>query len=162
MARLGGPGNRQLVFVDERHNLQVYNGKTRRWKSRASVGGSYVFAAVHIQHSPQVAEKAQFDFEAIPAVTDFDGDGIDEVLIPQNQARFGVMPNLNLYSGGHVVLMRQTPQGFVLSPISPEFDGVVSGVAVLKGNTPGILVAVSKWEGVLRQKKQTILYLNRL
>ena len=162
LAQLSGSGNRQLVFVDERHNLQVYDGKTRRWKSRASVGGSYVFAAVHIQYSPRVAEHAQFDFEAIPAVTDFDGDGVDEVLVPQNQARLGVVPNLNLYSGGHVVLMRQTPQGFVLSPISPEFDGVVSGVAILKGHTPGILVAVSKWEGVLKQKKQTILYLNRL
>ena len=162
LAQLGGPGHRQLVFVDERHNLQVYDGKTRRWKSRASVGGSYVFAAVHVQHSPQVAEQAQFNFEAIPAVADFDGDGIDEVLVPQNQAQLGVVPNLNLYSGGHVVMMRQTPQGFTLSPVSPGFDGVVSGVAVLKGRTPGILVAVSKREGALKQKKQTILYLNRL
>ena len=162
LAQLGAPGNRQLVFVDERHNLQVYDGKAKRWKSSADVGGSYVFAAVEIQHSPRVVDQAQFDFEAIPAVADFDGDGIDEVLVPQNQARLGVMPNLNLYSGGHVVLMRQTPQGFTLSPVSPGFDGVVSGVAVLKGHTPGILVAVSKWEGVLKQKKQTILYLNRL
>ena len=162
LAQLGAPGNRQLIFVDDRHNLQVYDGSTRRWKSRANVGGSYVFAAVHIQYSPRVAEQVQFDFEAIPAVADFDGDGVDEVLVPQNQSQLGAVPNLNLYSGGHVVLMRQTPQGFTLSPISPEFDGVVSGVAVLKGRVPGILVAVSKREGVLRQKKQTILYLNRL
>ena len=162
LAQLGAPGKRQLVFVDERHNLQVYDGKTRRWKSRANVGGSYVFAALEIRYSPRVAEQAQFDFEAIPAVADFDGDGVDEVLVPQNQSRLGVVPNLNLYSGGHVVLMRQTPQGFTLSPISPGFDGVVSGVAVLKGRTPGILVAVSKREGVLKQRKQTILYLNRL
>ena len=161
LAQLGAPGNRQLVFVDDRHNLQVYDGNSRRWKSRANVGGSYVFAAVHIQHSPRVADQAQFDFEAIPAVADFDGDGIDEVLVPQNQSRLGVVPNLNLYSGGHVVLMRQTPQGFTLSPVSPGFDGVVSGVAVLKGHTPGILVAVSKREGVLKQRKQTILYLSR-
>ena len=162
LAHLGGLGRRQLVFVDERHKLQVYDGETRRWKSGASVGGSYVFAAVSIQRSPQVAEQAQFDFEAIPAVVDFDGDGIDEVLIPQNQAQLGVVPNLNLYSGGHVTMMRQTPQGFTLSPISPEFDGVVSGVAVLRGHAPGILVAVSKREGVLRQRRQTILYLKRL
>ena len=162
LAQLGAPGNRQLVFVDDRHNLQVYDGKTRRWKSRTNVGGSYVFAAVHIQYSPRVAEQAQFDFEAIPAVADLDGDGIDEVLVPQNQSQLGVVPNLNLYSGGHVVLMRQTPQGFALSPVSPGFDGVVSGVAVLKGRTPGILVAVSRREGVLKQKKQTILYLGRL
>ena len=161
LAQLGASGNRQLVFVDGRHNLQVYHGRTRRWKSPANVGGSYVFAAINIRHSPGIVEQAQFDFEAIPAVADLDGDGIDEVLVPQNQGSFGVVPNLNLYSGGHVVLMRQTPQGFALSPISPGFDGVVSGVAVLKGRVPGILVAVSKREGVLKQKKQTILYLNR-
>ena len=162
LAQLGALGNRQLVFVDERHNLQVYDGKTKRWKSTANVGGSYVFAALEIQYSPRVVDQAQFDFEAIPAVADFDGDGIDEVLVPQNQGRLGVVPNLNLYSGGHVVLMRQTPQGFALSPISPGFDGLVSGVAVLKGPHTGILVAVSKREGVLKQRKQTILYLNRL
>ncbi len=162
LAQLGAPGNRQLVFVDERHNLKVYDGKTRRWTSPADVGGSYVFAVLELRYSPSVVEQAQFDFEAIPAVADFDGDGIDEVLVPQNQSRLGVLPNLNLYSDGHVVLMRQTPQGFRLSPVSPGFDGVVSGVAVLKGRTPGILVAVSKREGVLKQKKQTILYLSRL
>ena len=152
-----------MVFVDERHNLQVYDGKARRWKSRANVGGSYVFAALVIQYSPRVADQAQFDFEAIPAVVDFDGDGIDEVLVPAESGLVSAwVPNLNLYSGGHVVMMRQTPQGFALSPISPGFDGVVSGVAVLKGRTPGILVAVSKREGVLKQRKQTILYLNRL
>ena len=162
LAQLGAPGNRQLVFVDDRHNLQVYDGKTRRWKSRTNVGGSYVFAVLDIRYSLRAVEQAQFDFEAIPAVADLDGDGIDEVLVPQNQSQLGVVPNLNLYSGGHVVLMRQTPQGFALSLVSPGFDGVVSGVAVLKGRTPGILVAVSKREGVLKQKKQTILYLGRL
>ena len=162
LAQLGATGNRQLVFVDERHNLKVYDGKTRRWTSPANVGGSYVFAALELRYSPRVVEQAQFDFEAIPAVADFDGDGIDEVLVPRNQSRLGVVPGLNLYSGGHVVLMRQTPQGFRLSPVSPEFDGLVSGVAVLRGRTPGILVAVSKREGVLKQRKQTILYLSRL
>lgn len=162
LAQLGAPGNRQLVFVGRRHNLQIYEGKARRWMSPAGVGGSYVFAALEMGDGTGIIEKKLFDFEAIPAVADFDGDGIDEVLVPRNQSQLGMVPNLNLYSGGHVVLMRQTPQGFALSPISPEFDGVVSGVAVLKGRTPGILVAVSKREGVLKQKKQTILYLNRL
>ena len=162
LARLGASGNRQLVFVNERHSLQVYDGKTRRWTSPANVGGSYVSATLEVIRAAGIFEQEQFDFEAIPAVADFDGDGIDEVLVPQNQGRLGIVPNLNLYSGGHVVLMRQTPQGFRLSPVSPGFDGVVSGVAVLKGRTPGILVAVSKREGVLKQRKQTILYLNRL
>jgi hypothetical protein len=162
LAQLGSPRNRQLVFVDERHNLQVYDGNTRRWTSPENVGGSYVSATLQNIRGAGTFEQEQFDFEAIPAVADLDGDGIDEVLVPQNQGSFGVVPNLNLYSGGHVVLMRQTPQGFTLSPISPGFDGLVSGVAVLKGRTPGILVAVSKREGVLKQRKQTILYLGRL
>ncbi|MCY4514322.1 MAG: hypothetical protein OXC69_04205 [Candidatus Tectomicrobia bacterium] len=162
LARLGATPGRQLVFVDERHSLQVYDGKARRWKSTTEVGGGYVFALLDLQYSPRVSEQTQFDFEAIPAVADLDDDGIDEVLVPQNQSSFGMVPNLNLYSGGHVAIMRQTPQGFTLSPVSPGFDGVVSGVAVLKDSVRGILVAVSKWEGVLRQRKQTILYLNRL
>ena len=162
LAQLGPQRNRQLVFVDDRHSLQVYDGDKRRWASPRNMGGSFVSATLQIVRGGGSVEQEQFDFEAIPAVADLDGDGIDEVLVPQNQARFGTLPNLNLYGGGHVVLMRQTPQGFALSPVSPGFDGVVSGVAILKGNVRGILVAVSKWEGVLRQTKQTTLYLNRL
>lgn len=162
LAQLGPQRNRLLVFIDERHSLQVYDGKTRRWASSGNVGGSYVSATLLNVRGGGAVEQSRFDFEAIPAVADLDGDGIDEVLVPQNQARLGVVPNLDLYGGGRVVVMRQTPQGFALSPVSPEFDGVVSGVAVLKGRVPGILVAVSKWEGVLKQKKQTILYLIRL
>ena len=151
-----------MVFVGRRHGLHVYDGKTRRWVSRASVGGSYVFAGLDMDDGTGIVERKLFDFEAIPAVTDFDGDGIDEVLVPQNQGSFGVVPNLNLYNGGHVLLMRQTPQGYALSAVSPGFDGLVSGVAVLTGKVRGILVAVSRRDGLLRQKKQTILYLNRL
>ena len=162
LAQLDARGSRQLVFVDGRHNLHVYEGKTRRWTSPKNVGGSYVHATLEVIGLAGIPQRIQFDFEAIPAVADFDGDGIDEVLVPQNHVRLGAVPNLNLYGGGQVVMMRQTPQGFSLSPISPEFDGVVSGVAVLKGHTPGIVVAVSKRDGLLRQKKQTILYLNRL
>ena len=162
LAQLERSGSRQLVFVDAQNSLQVCEGKTRRWRSTVDVGGSYVFGTINILHGSGTVERAQFGFEAIPAVADFDGDGIDEVLVPQNQARLGVVQNLNVYSGGHVGLMRQTPQGFVLSPISPGFDGVVSGVAVLKDRVPGILVAVSKREGIIRQRNQTTIYLNRL
>ena len=163
LAQLGSKERRQLVFVDERHNLQVYDGNTRRWVSPGSVGGSYVSATLQNNHGGGALEHEHFDFEVIPAVADLDGDGIDEVLVPRNQARLGAVPNLDLFSGGRVVLMRQTPQGFTLSPISPEFDGVVSGVAVLTGREPAILVAVSKQEGgVLKRRQRTVLYLNRL
>ena len=160
LAQLGPQRDRQLVFVDERHSLYVYDGDTRRWASRVDVGGSYVSATLQNFRGGGNYEQLQFDFEAIPAVADLDGDGIDEVLIPQNHGSLGMVPNLDLYSGGHVVLMRQTPQGFALSPVSPGFDGVVSGVTVLKGREAGILVAVSKREG-MRRKEKTILYLNR-
>lgn len=162
LAQFAPTGNRQLIFVDERRNLQVYDGKARWWRSATNVGGSYVFAALDVVTSSGVSGITQFDFEAIPAVADIDGDGIDEVLLPQNQGRLGLVPNLNLYRDGHVVMMRQTPQGFTLSPVSPGFGGVVSGVAVLKGRVRGILVAVSKREGVLNRNKRTTLYLSRL
>lgn len=156
------PNGRQLVFIDERNSLQVYEDHTRRWTSPEDVGGSYVFATLNDIRGAGTFEQEQFDFEAIPAVADLDGDGLDEVLIPRNQSRLGVVPNLNLFSVGHVLLMRRTPQGFALSPVSPRFDGVVSGVAILKGGEAGILVAVSKREGMLRRKKQTTIYFMRL
>lgn len=169
LARLGAGAEtvRHLVFIDERNRLQVYHGGDKLWQSSDYVGGSYAQAQL-----PQMGEvdirigeiiKNSFPFEPIPEVVDIDGDGVDEVLVVRNDASLGgAIPNRARFPTGDVALLRAGPYGYTLSPVSPKFDGMVSGVSVVPNPAPGVLVAISKRQGILGNKKQTILFLSRL
>jgi hypothetical protein len=163
----GDKTERHLVFIDERHHLQVYHGKDKLWESADFIGGSY--AQAQLPQGGQIDIRIgdlitkAFPFEQIPEVVDVDGDGVDEVLVIRNGASLGgVMPNRTRYTTGDVALLRAGPYGYTLSPVSPKFDGMVSGVSVVPNPTPGVLIAVSKRQGILGRKRQTIIFLSRL
>jgi hypothetical protein len=159
--------NRQLVFIDERHRLQVYHEGEQLWQSSDAVGGSYAQAQLSqnsdmdIRISDYVT--STFSFEPIPEPIDVDGDGVDEILVIRNDSSLGgVVPYRTRYTTGDVALLRAGPYGFNLSPVSPKFDGMVSGVSVTPEPVPGVLIAISKREGILGKKQRTIVFLSRL
>lgn len=80
------------------------------------------------------------------AVADLDGDGREEVVIPRNVRSLGnYLPNVNLYAGGDVVVLTQKEFGYSMTAITPQFDGVVSGVGILRQRSyPTFIVAVSQ------------------
>jgi hypothetical protein len=164
---VAGETERHLVFIDERNHLQVFLGNDKLWESSDLVGGSYAQAQL-TQGSEMDAQLADvlrntFYFEPIPEPVDADGDGVDEILVIRNGASLGgVLPNRTRYTTGDVALLRAAPYGYTLSPVSPQFDGMVSGVSVVPNPTPGVLIAVSKREGILGKKQQTIIFLTRL
>ncbi len=163
----GAEAARHLVFVDERNRLRVYRGKEKLWQSVDFVGGSYAEAQlgqggeVDIMIGKIITNA--FPFEPIPEAVDVDGDGVEEVLVIRNGASLGgVIPNRTRFQTGDVALLRVGPYGYSLSPVSPKFDGMVSGVSVVPHPTPGVLIAVSKRKGILGRKQQTIIFLSRL
>jgi hypothetical protein len=160
LAKLSPDGSRYLIFVDSGHHLQVYRGEEDLWRSRDEVGGGATAADLErtISRDPS---RTSFFFEPIPAPVDVDGDGTEEVLVARN-AEFlgGFIPNVNQYSGGDVVLFRKERYGFGLTPVSPQFNGIVSGVAVLPGSRT-IVLAVTRKKGVLKGA-ETTMFLSRL
>ncbi len=156
-----------LVFVDERNRLRIYRDQAKLWESADFVGGSY--AAAQLDQGGEIDVTIgkvitnAFRFEPIPEVIDVDGDGVEEVLVIRNGASLGgVLPNRTRFSSGDIALLRVGPYGYNLSPVSPRFDGMVSGVSVVTSPTPGVLIAVSKRRGILGRKRQTIIFLSRL
>jgi hypothetical protein len=85
------------------------------------------------------------------AVADLNGDGRQDVIVPRNlRSAGGVLPNVNLFSGGDVVVLSHTDFGYTLTAITPQFDGVVSGVAILRHRGyPAFVMAVAQgtWTG---------------
>jgi hypothetical protein len=161
LAQLGDGGLPYLVFVDSGHHVQVFRGEEDLWRSKDEVGGGATAADLERTISRDKS-RFSFYFEPIPAPVDVDGDGIQEVLVARN-AEFlgGFIPNLNQFSGGVVVLLRKERFGFTLTPVSPEFNGLVSGVAVLPGAPRMLLIAVTRKKGFLKGA-ETILYVSRL
>ncbi|GIX48878.1 MAG: hypothetical protein KatS3mg131_3089 [Candidatus Tectimicrobiota bacterium] len=160
LARLNPAGPPQLVLISALHSLHIYQGAERVWKSPTEVGGSYVYGEVEKAQSRDPVKEPVF-FEPAPAAVDLDGDGVDEVLVARNQAVLGFMPNLNQFSGGEVLLLRAEGFGYTLTPVSPQFDGVVSGIVALRGQPPVVLLAVARRRGLLSHGGDTRLFLQK-
>jgi hypothetical protein len=169
LAQLDAAGQRTLVFVDEYQRLRVYRHEEELWRSDPGVGGSYAAVTLVRFLTNGDTQRIPVFFETIPAVLDSNGDGIEEVLVARNVARLRVAPFRHIIpyptphmAYGDIVLLQQEEGRFALSPISPQFAGVVSGLAALPGRTPRVLVAISNRQGFLGGHEETFLLLGHI
>jgi hypothetical protein len=160
LADLSGDSKRDLVMIDESRQLRVYRGQQQLYKSSDRVGGGYSVAEVEREEA-RVRRKFPYFLEPWMAVADLNGDGHQDVVIPRNiRSLGGVLPNVNVYSGGDVVVLAHSEFGYNLTAITPQFDGVVSGVAILRLRSyPAFVVAVS--QGTLTGGGNSLLLISR-
>jgi len=161
LADLSGDGKHDLVMIDDSRQLRVYRGQQQLYKSSDRVGGGYSVAEVEREGTSRVRHKVPYFLEPWMAVADLNGDGHQDVVIPRNiRSLGGVLPNVNIYSGGDVVVLAYSEFGYNLTAITPQFDGVVSGVAILRLRTyPAFVVAVS--QGTLTGGGNSLLLISR-
>jgi VCBS repeat protein len=161
LADLSGDGKHDLVMIDESRQLRVYRGQQQLYKSSDRVGGGYSVAEVEREGTARVRLKFPYYFEPWMAVADLNGDGHQDVVIPRNTRSLGgLLPNVNVYSGGDVVVLAYSEFGYNLTAITPQFDGVVSGVAILRLRAyPAFVVAVS--QGTLTGGGNSLLLISR-
>jgi hypothetical protein len=146
MADLAGDGKRDLVMIDDSRQLRVYRGQQQLYKSSDRVGGGFSMVEVMRETSGGIKRPVPYYFEPGMTVADLNGDGRQDVVIPRNtRSMGGVFPNVNVFSGGDVVVLSYTEFGYSLTAITPQFDGVVSGVAILRLRSyPAFVVGVSQ------------------
>jgi hypothetical protein len=146
LADLSGDGRRDLVMIDDSRQLRVYRGQQELYRTNDRVGGSYSVAEVWRDTTARIKRAFPYYFEPWMAVADLNGDGHQDVVVPRNiRTLGGVIPNVNLFSGGDVVVLSYSDYGYSLTAITPQFDGVVSGVAILRQRTyPAFVVTVSR------------------
>jgi hypothetical protein len=149
LADLAGDGKRDLVMIDDSRQLRVYRGLQQLYKSSDRVGGGYSMAEVERETTSgggTTKHKVPYFYEPGMTVADLNGDGRQDVIIPRNTRSLGgLLPNVNVYSGGDVVVLSYNDFGYSMTAITPQFDGVVSGVAVLRQRSyPAFVVGVAQ------------------
>jgi hypothetical protein len=161
MAELAGDGRRDMVMIDDSRQLRVYRGQEQLYRSNDRVGGSYSVAQVERETTSLIKQTTPYFMEPWMAVADLDGDGHQDVVIPRNTRSLGnTFVNVNIYSGGDVIVLSQKEFGYTLTAITPQFDGMVSGVAILRQRSyPAFLMSVS--QGSLLGGGNSILLLSR-
>jgi hypothetical protein len=161
LADLSGDGRRDTVLIDESRQLRVYRGQQELYRSSDRVGGGYAVVEVMRETTARVVRPFFYFLEPGMAVADLDGDGHQDVVVPRNtRALSNVLTNVNIYSGGDVAVLSQKDFGYAMTAITPQFDGVVSGVAILRQRSyPAFVMAVA--QGAITGGGNSVLLLSR-
>jgi hypothetical protein len=132
MANIAGKGaqGRSLVFVDEQNRLRVSQESEETFRSSTPVGGGgYLKVELLKPRAERGGRSEFFNFEPMPLAVDLDGDGIDEVIVSQNQL------------DGHLAILFRGPAGYRMQTINSGFEGAITGLGAIHGDTPPTLIA---------------------
>jgi hypothetical protein len=131
LASIAGKDTRALVFVDEYQRLRVSVGTEDTWRSSSPVGGgSYLKLELLKSGSSGRTPRTEFiSMEPVPVAVDLDGDGIEEIVVPQNQLE------------GHLGILFRGPAGYRFQSINSGFEGTITALGAIPGDNPPTLVA---------------------
>jgi hypothetical protein len=144
MANTGGKeALRILAFVDEHSRLRIATESEEIWRSSSAVGGGGVKLVVDTQ-----IERGGRSFiylaEPHPLAIDLDGDGIEEIVVVQNQVP------------GRMAVVFKGPAGYRFQSVNSGFEGTITGLGAIPGDpVPSLVVAVTRFYGLLSNAGDT-------
>lgn len=128
---------RALAFVDEHNRLRISMDTEEVWRSSSPVGGGASKLGVEMQVG-RATRTNIYIHEPNPVAVDLDGDGIEEIVVPQNQVP------------GRLAVIFKGPAGYRFQSVNSGFEGTITGLGVIPGDpTPSLVVAVTRYYGVL-------------
>jgi hypothetical protein len=137
-----GKDTRALAIIDEFNRLQIANEGEELWRSSTSVGGGYLTVElIGATQSSKNDRSKFFKIEPTPLAVDLDGDGIDELIVPQNQVREGLL-----------AVIFKGPAGFRLQSINSGFEGGITCLGAYKTEDavqPTIIASVVRYSNYL-------------
>jgi hypothetical protein len=141
-----GKDTRSLAFIDSANRLQVATEGEDLWRSSTSVGGGYMEVEQQYGGGRDLRSRF-FKIEPTPLAVDLDGDGVEELIVPQNLVREGL-----------VAVVFKGPAGFRLQSVNTGFEGGVTALGAFKTEDspqPTIFAAVVHFNNFLKTSGDT-------
>jgi hypothetical protein len=140
---------RALAFIDEFNRLQMAVDSEDIWRSSAAVGGGAITIEqiVSIGGRSSAARSSFHKIEPNPLALDLDGDGIDEILVPQNIVKEGLL-----------AIVFKGPAGFRLQSLDTGFEGIITALGGFKtddATQPTIIATVVRFRNFLKTSGET-------
>jgi hypothetical protein len=141
-----GKDTRALAFIDDYNRLQVVNDGEELWRSSTLVGG----AATQVELITGSARNQRSKFlkiEPTPLAVDLDGDGIEELVVPQNLVKEGLL-----------AVVFKGPAGFRLQSINTGFEGLITCLGAFKtedATQPTVIASVVRFSNFLKTSGET-------
>ena len=140
----GKTGGRTLAFIDVFQRLRITSGSEELWSSSSAVGGGGLKLEVAQTNQTGRGARSIFVFtEPMPLAADLDGDGIDEILVPQNQHE------------GMMAVVYKGPAGYRVQSINSGFEGTLTAFGAVPGETPTLVVSVVRFSNMLKTEGET-------
>ncbi|MEK7700583.1 MAG: VCBS repeat-containing protein [candidate division NC10 bacterium] len=135
-ANINGKDPRALAFVDEFNRLQITVDTEDLWRSSALVGGGGAKLEVLTQIE-RGGRSYLYASEPPPLAVDLDGDGVEEIVVPQNQ-----LP-------GRLAVVYKGPAGYRFQTVNSGFEGTLTGLGALPGDgAPTLVMAVVRYQNL--------------
>jgi hypothetical protein len=148
LSNMNGKDTRVLAFIDEFNRLQMSTDGDDVWRSGAAVGGGAVTLEQETGVMTNKVMRSNFyKIEPTPLAIDLDGDGIDEVLVPQNIVKEGLL-----------AVVFKGPAGFRLQSIDTGFEGTITALGGFKtddATQPTIIATVVRYKNLLKTAAET-------
>lgn len=137
-----GKDTRALAVIDEHGRLLIVNDGEELWRSSTLVGGSYQTVELEgAVRSSRMDRSKFFKIEPTPLAVDLDGDGVDELVVPQNVIREGLL-----------AVVFKGPAGFRLQTINSGFEGAITtlgGYRTEDATQPTLIASVVRFSNYL-------------
>ena len=145
MSNTGGKDAlRTLAFVDKYNRLRLSMENQELWRSSSPVGGGEVVKLPVDTQMERGGRTYVYSAEPHPLAIDLDGDGIEEIVVVQNQVP------------GRVAVVYKGPAGYRFQSVNSGFEGIITGLGAIPGDpAPSLVVAVTRFYGLLTTAGET-------
>ena len=145
-ANIAGKTSRGLAYIDAQNRLRINSGTEEIWRSSSSVGGGGVKMEI-VRQIERGGRSFFYQMEPTPLAVDLDGDGIQEIVVPQNKDENGV-----------IAVAYRSAAGIRFQQVSSGFEGLIAGFGAIPGEdggTPALITAVVRYRSFLRSGGET-------
>jgi hypothetical protein len=143
-SNINGKGERALAFIDEFNRLRIAIGTDDTFRSAAPVGTGMAKLGVETQIE-RGGRTYVYSPEPTPLSVDLDGDGIEEIVVPQNQ-----IP-------GRLAVVYKGPAGYRFQTVNSGFEGTVMALGAVpgEGGPPSLVAAVVRYTNFRQTEGET-------